>query len=111
VREIVEKCDNFEPITDDFFNYSPIKEQPFFIVKDYETLETSKILFYDVKEQTPFQLIIGNNIINDATSELKIVDLGFNRLEEKQVRITYKDVEYDLTDMINQIKHNTLKPA
>jgi len=95
----------------DFFNYSPIKEQPFFIVKDYETLETSKILFYDVKEQTPFQLIIGNNIINDATSELKIVDLGFNRLEEKQVRITYKDVEYDLTDMINQIKHNTLKPA
>jgi hypothetical protein len=95
----------------DFFNYSPIKEQPFFIVKDYETLETSKILFYDVKEQTPFQLIIGNNIINDATSELKIVDLGFNRLEEKQVRITYKDVEYDLTDMINQIKHNTLKPT
>jgi SAM-dependent methyltransferase len=93
----------------DFFNYSPIKEQPFFIVKDYETLENNKIIFYWVKEQTPFQLTIDDNVINDVTGELKIIDLGFNRLEEKQVKIVYNDVEYDITKIINQIKHNTFR--
>lgn len=95
----------------DFFNYSPINEQPFFIVKDYETLESNKIIFYSVKEETPFQIEIGDNIINDVTKELKIIELGFNRLEEKQVKITYKDIKYDITDIINQIKHNTFRLA
>jgi len=42
---------------------------------------------------------------------LKIIDLGFNRMEEKSVKIIYKDVEYDITDTINKIKHNTLRIA
>jgi len=95
----------------DFFNYSPIEEQPFFIVKDYETLESNKIIFYWVKEETPFQIIIDEKIFDDVTSELKIIDLGFNRMEEKSVKIIYKDVEYDITDTINKIKHNTLRIA
>lgn len=95
----------------DFFNYSPIKEQPFFIVKDYETLENNKIIFYSVKEETPFQITVGDDIIDGFTSELKIVELGFNRLEEKQVKIIFKNIEYNITDTINKIKHNTFRPA
>jgi hypothetical protein len=36
---------------------------------------------------------------------------SFCDTQEKQVKITYKDIKYDITDIINQIKHNTFRLA
>ena len=93
----------------DFFNYSPIKEQPFFVVKDDELLDTIKLLFYSVKESKPIQIIVDENIINDLTYECCVIDLGFNKLNPKKVKILYDNNEYDITDTINKIKHNTFR--
>lgn len=93
----------------DFFNYSPIKEQPFFIVKDDELLDSVKILFYSVKESKPIQIIVDDNIINDFTYEYHVIDLGFNKLNPKKVKILYDKNEYDITETINKVKHNTFR--
>ena len=49
----------------DFFDYSPINEQPFFIVKDDEILDSIKLLFYSIKESVPIQIVVDNHVIND----------------------------------------------
>ena len=39
----------------------------------------------------------------------KIIDLGFNKLNPKNVKIFYKEKEFDITDIINKVKHNTFR--
>jgi len=94
----------------DFYNYSTIKDIPFFIIKDDETLENIKILFYSIKNELSLKIQIDGEILNENLINYKIVDLGFNKLNPKQVKIIYDEYEYDLTDIINKIKHNTLRP-
>jgi hypothetical protein len=93
----------------DFFNYSPINEQPFFIIKDDETLEDIKLFFYSVNEEKPIEINIDDEHINDVVTNYKIINLGFNKLTIKNVKITYNNTEYDITDTINKIKHNTFR--
>lgn len=94
----------------DFFNYSPITEQPFFVIKDDETLETISLLFYSVKEEIPIKITVDEKIIEEKISNFKIIDLGFNKTTPKSVLILYKDREYDITSTIDKIKHNTFRP-
>jgi hypothetical protein len=93
----------------DFFNYSPIQEQPFFIIKDDETLENIKLLFYSVNEELPINIKIDNYGVHDVITKNKIIDLGFNKLNPKNVKIFYKEKEFDITDIINKVKHNTFR--
>lgn len=95
----------------DFFNYSPIKELPFFIIKDDETLENIKLFFYSVNEEQSINIEIEGEYIDDNITNYKIINLGFNKLNPKNVKIIYKNNEYDITDVIGKIKHNTFRLA
>jgi len=94
----------------DFFNCSPIREQPFFVIKDDETLETIKLLFYSVEDEISVKITVDEKIIEEKITDLKIIDLGFNKMTRKSVLILYKDIEYDITSIIDKIKHNTFRP-
>jgi len=94
----------------DFFNYSPIEEQPFFVIKDDETLETIKLLFYSVEEENSIKIKVEEKNIEEKILNYKIIDLGFNKMNPKSVLILYKDREYDITSTIDKIKHNTFRP-
>jgi hypothetical protein len=89
--------------------FLPIQEQPFFIIKDDETLENIKLLFYSVNEELPINIKIDNYGVHDVITKNKIIDLGFNKLNPKNVKIFYKEKEFDITDIINKVKHNTFR--
>ena len=93
----------------DFFNYSPINDFKMFVVKDDEELDEIKLLFYSVKEPKPIQIIVDDFVINDFTYQHNIVNLGFNKLNPKNVKLLYNGNEYDITDTISKIKHNTFR--
>lgn len=94
----------------DFFNYSPIEGQPFFVIKDDETLESIKLFFYSVYEEEKIKVIVGGEIIEEKITDFKIIDLGFNKENPKPVILIYKDKEYNITDTINKVKHNIFRP-
>jgi hypothetical protein len=99
----------------DFFNFSPIAELPFFIIKDDELLDSIKLLFYLSIENIPFQIMIDDTILDEVSENcfrcenFKIIDLGFNKLSPKSVQITYNETVFDITDTINKLKHSTFR--
>jgi len=93
----------------DFFNFSPIAELPFFIIKDDELLDSIKLLFYLSIENVPFQIMIDNIILDEVSENFKIIDLGFNKLSPKSVQIIYNETVFDITDTINKLKHSTCR--
>ena len=93
----------------DFFNFSPIAELPFFIIKDDELLDNIKLLFYLSIENVPFQIMIDDLILDEVSENFKIIDLGFNKLSPKSVQIIYNKTVFDITDTINKLKHSTCR--
>ena len=93
----------------DFFNFSPIAELPFFIIKDDEQLDSIKLLLYLSTEHIPFQIRIDDIIIDEVSENFKIIDLGFNKLSPKSVQIIYNETVFDITDTINKLKHSTFR--
>ena len=93
----------------DFFNFSPIAELPFFIIKDDEQLDSIKLLLYLSIEHIPFQIRIDDIIIDEVSENFKIIDLGFNKLLPKSVQIIYNETVFDITDTINKLKHSTFR--
>jgi len=93
----------------DFFNFSPIAELPFFIIKDDESLDSIKLLLYLSIENVPFQININDTILDEVSENFKIIDLGFNKLSPKSVQITYNETVFDITDTINKLKHSTFR--
>ena len=93
----------------DFFNFSPIAELPFFIIKDDEQLDSIKLLLYLSIEHIPFQIRIDNIIMDEVSKNFKIIDLGFNKLSPKSVQLIYNETVFDITDTINKLKHSTFK--
>ena len=93
----------------DFFNFSPIAELPFFIIKDDEQLDSIKLLLYLSTEHIPFQIRIDDIIMDEVSENFKIIDLGFNKLSPKSVQLIYNETVFDITDTINKLKHSTFK--
>ena len=93
----------------DFFNFSPIAELPFFIIKDDEQLDSIKLLLYLSTEHIPFQIRIDDIIMDEVSENFKIIDLGFNKLSPKSVQIIYNKTVFDITDTINKLKHSTFR--
>ena len=93
----------------DFFNFSPIAELPFFIIKDDEQLDSIKLLLYLSIEHIPFQIQVDDLILDEVSENFKIIDLGFNKLSPKSVQIIYNKTVFDITDTINKLKHSTFK--
>ena len=95
--------------TGDFFNFSPIKGLKFFIEKNDETLTPIKLLFYENEiDYKEIIIKIGETIHVGTINDYMVFDLGFNKLNPQQVTITVDSVEYDITNIILNLKHSFL---
>jgi len=92
----------------DFFNFSPIKGLKFFIEKNDETLTPIKLLFYENQLDKEIKIKVGETINVGVINDYAIFDLGFNKLNPQQVTITVDSVEYDITNIILNLKHSFL---
>jgi len=92
----------------DFFNYSPTEKVKFFIEKKYDNLDYIKLFFYDIESEISVKLRLGDTIIKETLQNYSIVDLGFNSTNYQNVVIEIDHVEYDITQKIKEVKHNTL---
>ena len=93
----------------DFFNSSPIDDLKIFIEKNDETDSTIKLLFYNVDQPRNILLNVGENVYGYQINGNSLIDLGFKKENIKNVSLTYNGIEYNITEKIEKIKHNTLK--
>jgi hypothetical protein len=92
----------------DFFNMSPIKDFKFFIEKNGEKLANIKLYFYDNIGEKEIDVRVGESVTTHTVKNFDIIDLGFNKLNYQQVVITVDSVDYDITNIILNIRHNVL---
>ena len=90
----------------DFFNYSPTEKIKFFIEKNDETQDSIKLLFYDIENEIPIKIRLGDTIMEETLQNYRIIDLGFNSTNYQNVVIEIDHVEYDITQKIKEVKHN-----
>jgi hypothetical protein len=90
----------------DFFNYSPTEKIKFFIEKNDETQDSIKLLFYDIENEIPIKVRLGDTIMEETLQNYRIIDLGFNSTNYQNVVIEIDHVEYDITQKIKDVKHN-----
>jgi hypothetical protein len=93
----------------DFFNSSPIEDLKFFVDKNDEESITVKLLFYDINEPKNILLTIGENKYQYDMICNSLFDLGFDKYNTPYVSIEYNGINYEITKIIEKIKHNTLK--
>jgi hypothetical protein len=92
----------------DFFNMSPIEGFKFFIEKHGEKIENIKLYFYENEGEKEIKVRVDGIEKSYVVKNFDVIDLGFNKLNYKPVVLTYRTKEYDLTDIIFNIKHNIL---
>lgn len=92
----------------DFFNFSPIPNLKFFIEKNDKTLSSIKLLFFDNNKENLISLFIDENETTLKINDFDIIDLGFNKKNYKKVSILYQGINYEITDIIKKISHNTI---
>ena len=92
---------------EDIFNYSTEKNFKFFIDKNDKTLEPIKILFYDVRQE--LKLLLPQNDRIEFINRDCIIELGFNKMDMRQVFIQVGDKIINITQDIFEVKHNTLE--
>jgi len=90
----------------DFFNYSPTEKIKFFIEKNDETQDSIKLLFYDIENEIPIKIRLGDTIMEETLQNYRIIDLGFNSTNYQNVVIEIDHVEYDIAQKIKDVKHN-----
>lgn len=90
----------------DLFNYSPTDKFKFYVEKNDETAEPIKLLFYEMKGQ---EIKVKVNDKVEIVNTDKLVNLGFNKTNYHTVILEMDSVEYDITDIIKKVKHNTIK--
>jgi hypothetical protein len=90
----------------DLFNYSPTDKFKFYVEKNDETAEPIKLLFYEMKGQE-IKVKVDDKV--EIVNTDKLVNLGFNKTNYHTVILEMDSVEYDITDIIKKVKHNTIK--
>jgi len=93
----------------DFFDYSPTKKFSMFIIKDYETKETIKFLFSNIKETKEIKIKTNSNEYDFMMSNFSLFDTKIPYGKCDKVEILFDGEIYDISDKINKIKHNTLR--
>jgi hypothetical protein len=63
-------------------------------------------LFYDIENEIPIKIRLGDTIIEETLQNYRIIDLGFNSTNYQNVVIEIDHVEYDITQKIKDVKHN-----
>jgi len=92
----------------DFYNYSPTDEFNMFIIKDDQLKDSVKLLFYDVKSEQEIKVIINSNKKYFNMKNYSIFDIELNAESINSIILEYKEKNYNITDTINKIKHNTI---
>jgi hypothetical protein len=92
----------------DFFNMSPIDGFKFFIENHGEKLKNIRLYFYDHVGEKEIEVNVDGNKTKHTVKNYDVIDLGFDKLNYKPVIITYDSIDYDITDIIVNIKHNIL---
>lgn len=93
----------------DVYDYSPCNFFSMFIVKDDETKESIKLLFYNVREIKHFSIKINSEISQHLLCDYYLVDLKLPISEINRIEILYDDFYYDITSKIKNVRHNTLR--
>jgi hypothetical protein len=93
----------------DFYNYSPTEEFSMFIIKDDETKETIKLMFYNVKFPGEYKIKINGNQSDLKIDNYEILDLNVLDHQIQNIEIYYREEVYNITKKIQEVKHNTLR--
>jgi hypothetical protein len=91
----------------DIYNYSPSNKIKFFIEKNDKTQANIKLYFYEIGD-TKVEVYIWESNKHEHVREGDIVNLHFNKFNFKRVNIIIDGDIYDITDIIKNVKHNTL---
>lgn len=95
----------------DFFNYSTIPGVKMFVDKnDYEfnpDIDTIKLAFYDTFKD--IKLFIDDVETLHYIDKFLIIDLKFNKENYKNVVIEVDSIQYNITKIIIDIKHNVIE--
>lgn len=93
----------------DFYNYSPLEDFSMFVVKDDETKETIKLMFYKVKFPGKYKILVNESQLDINIDNYEVFDLDIIESQIQNVEIYYKGETYNITKKIQEIKHNTLR--
>jgi SAM-dependent methyltransferase len=92
----------------DFFNMSPIDGFKFFIENHGEKIKNIILYFYDHVGEKEIEVNVDGDKTKHTVKNYDVIDLGFDKLNYKPVIVTYDSIDYDITDIIVNIKHNIL---
>jgi len=92
----------------DFFNYSPTDKFKFYIEKNHQS-PSVRLLFYGLESEKNIKVQVGNIVNEISINNFKFVDLGFSSDNCQNVILEVDSIEYDITEIIKKVKHNTVK--
>jgi hypothetical protein len=94
----------------DFYDYSPTSSIKMFVDKNdfnfNSELDTIKLVFYNTFKD--IKLFIDDVETHYNINKFLIIDLKFNKANYKNVVLEVDTIKYDITKVIQDIKHNTL---
>jgi hypothetical protein len=95
----------------DFFNYLTIPDIKMFVHKNdwmfNPDVDTIKLVFYDTFKD--IKIFVDGVESQYNVNEFLIVDLQFNKTNYKNVVIEFDSIQYDITKIIIDIKHNAIE--
>jgi hypothetical protein len=108
VRDEIDYYENF-----DFFNYSPSSDFKLFFQKTDRLwkngLETFKIMFYGFSDQKEIEIIINGISHSNRFNEYDIYDTQMLPDVVSELKLSYKDNLFNLTEAYNSIKINDIE--
>lgn len=91
----------------DFFNSSPTQDFGLFIENNDQQKTNTKLWFFNLLNEIQITLIVNGIEINKSINNFDNVDLGMNKIFLRKVEMIYSSQLYDLTDIIEKVKHST----
>jgi len=95
----------------DFYNYSTIPGVKIFVDKNdwmfNPDVDTIKLVFYDTFKD--IKVFIDGVDSEYSVNNFLIIDLKFNKTNYKNVILEVDSIQYDITKIIQDIKHNTIE--
>lgn len=92
----------------DFFNYSKNDKIKYYVEKNDEVPTNIKLFFYEIKQNVNSVVVVDNQIIRTNVLQYDLIDLGFNKFNIKPVHIIIDGEKMDITEVIQNIKHNVI---
>ena len=94
---------------ENLFDYSDINGLIFFIIKNVTLNDDVSLYFYDNDEKINVLITVDGIETSYNISNRDIINLGFKPDNIKNVTISYKGIESDITEKIKDIIHNVIE--